>query len=372
MNKERKRFLLILAVITFITFTIYLSWSPSSESSTDYQGKTKQVRLIEELQSKLKEREAERDRLAALVKDQRDKQDIKKGEEGEEGEEEKVKEKEEASVDQFKSPNLGIRNYDRVLDVTNKALAYAFYVTDDIYYCAAAATAHRLRQWTDYDIVFIFITANSYTPGSHITNKLNKLTNIKHKFIDSSIQARFPGQDSTWRDSLNKFYVFTLTEYDRIIFLDADTVVLRNLDHLFFIPDCTLASPRAYWLDNQPFFTSLLMVLKPSQHTFDALVKATETSRGWDMDVLNDYFIKRPDYLMLPGIYGLLNAELALGETHWFGDDVEDTYNNKAYLYHWSYFKPWRINANDQRVTNHGRVVKDTYHEYYIGKEKYC
>ena len=49
-------------------------------------------------------------------------------------------------------------------------------------------------------------------------------------------------------DAMVKLRVFQLFEYDRIIFLDSDMMVRRNLDHLFFLPETShIAGPRVYF-----------------------------------------------------------------------------------------------------------------------------
>lgn len=36
--------------------------------------------------------------------------------------------------------------------------------------------------------------------------------------------------------TLNKVYLWSLSQYDRVLYLDADTLVPANLDHLFLLP----------------------------------------------------------------------------------------------------------------------------------------
>jgi alpha-N-acetylglucosamine transferase len=71
-----------------------------------------------------------------------------------------------------------------------------------------------------------------------------------------------------YADSGLKLALFSLTEYDRLIYLDSDGLVRRNLDHLFLLPETDLALPRAYWID-QPWYTSILLVVTPSARMAD-------------------------------------------------------------------------------------------------------
>ena len=58
----------------------------------------------------------------------------------------------------------------------------------------------------------------------------------------------------SFREVYQKFNVFLLTEYKRVILMDADGFALHNLDHLFTmkLPEGTkLASSQSYWFDHQ-------------------------------------------------------------------------------------------------------------------------
>ncbi|EGG25002.1 hypothetical protein DFA_03248 [Cavenderia fasciculata] len=268
--------------------------------------------------------------------------------------------------------NQSDRHYDRVLDFNSlvKKHAYVFYITQPEYFCVATITTHRLRQWTDVDIVFVFV--ESFVPDPFIVARLDALPNIKYKTF-SNIKSSHDSK-SMWVESFNKFHVFRLTEYDRLIYLDADTYILRSLDHLFALPDASLAAPRAYWfkVDKQPFLTDTLMVLKPSMEMFYALVEASTITTGWDMDVVNAFFIHRNDFLLLPGIYGLLNFEFGIGQNHYFGADYHNTYREQAYIYHYSSFKPWKTHNGTDAVSGKGALMELTWYNWKRGHDKYC
>ncbi|EGG22939.1 hypothetical protein DFA_05069 [Cavenderia fasciculata] len=261
------------------------------------------------------------------------------------------------------------KHYDQVLDFTEKRFAYAFYITQEPYLCCASITAHRLRQWTDYDIVLII--TESYSPNPTMMERLNDIPNLVIKIVPN-IQAQHDDQDHYFWESLNKFHVFKLEEYDRIIFLDADTFVMKNLDHLFALPDVTLAAPMAYWLGTRPFLTNILMVLKPSVQTFDKIVNASMNHPGWDMDVINDLYVTSDEFLLLPSIYGMLNVEFSTSEKHYFGDDLANTFYNKTFLFHYTGFKPWLDTSECYDVSGHGDLYAKTWFIWVEEAYKYC
>ncbi|KAN0060682.1 glycogenin glucosyltransferase [Thecaphora frezii] len=80
--------------------------------------------------------------------------------------------------------------------------------------------------------------------------------------------------------------------YDKVVFLDADMLVLRPIDHLFsLVSDPSFAaSPDTGWPDA---FNSGFMLLKPSQATFDSIRDFARQRGSWDgadQGLLNDFF----------------------------------------------------------------------------------
>lgn len=90
--------------------------------------------------------------------------------------------------------------------------------------------------------------------------------------------------------SLTKLHLFRLTQYSKVIFLDADTLVLRPLSHLFDAPHAFSAAPDSGWPDA---FNSGFMVATPSEETFEGLGDMMAERGSWDggdQGLLNDYF----------------------------------------------------------------------------------
>jgi glycogenin glucosyltransferase len=122
--------------------------------------------------------------------------------------------------------------------------------------------------------------------------------------------------------TFTKITLWSLTEYRRIVYLDADTLPLRSLDSLFTLPSTTsstptsasdsttsllsissdnstnhesprpyfAAAPEAGWPDA---FNSGFLVLSPSSSVYSdllAMAKGAESFDGGDQGLLNMYF----------------------------------------------------------------------------------
>jgi glycogenin glucosyltransferase len=112
-----------------------------------------------------------------------------------------------------------------------------------------------------------------------------------------------------------KLQIFRLSQYEKIIYLDADTLVLRQLSHLFDLPVPFAAAPDIGWPDcfnsgepvflrslrHSPYLTRFfspslptgVMVLTPSDETFRRLMAMSAERGSWDggdQGLLNDFY----------------------------------------------------------------------------------
>ncbi|GKU90599.1 hypothetical protein SLEP1_g4577 [Rubroshorea leprosula] len=85
----------------------------------------------------------------------------------------------------------------------------------------------------------------------------------------------------------SKFRLWQLTDYDKIIFIDADLLILRNIDFLFEMPEISATG------NNATLFNSGVMVVEPSNCTFQLLmdhINEIESYNGGDQGYLNEVF----------------------------------------------------------------------------------
>lgn len=79
--------------------------------------------------------------------------------------------------------------------------------------------------------------------------------------------------------ALTKLHVFRLTQYSKVVFLDADVLPLRPLSHLFLLDHEFSAAPDVGWPD---IFNSGVMVLSPGEDKFRELQELLNTKGTWD------------------------------------------------------------------------------------------
>jgi lipopolysaccharide biosynthesis glycosyltransferase len=228
-----------------------------------------------------------------------------------------------------------------------RRFAYAFYATNDDYGCSVLSNIRQLRKLNisqEIDIVVVYLKKLS----PHIVFEINR-TNVKTKLVDS---LPYNKAKTYYRDVNTKFRVLQLYEYDRIVYVDADTIILKNMDHLFLLPPVDLAAPRAYWLQ-QPAFTSLLLVITPSPQLWERrIAKYLDPNKlandEYDMDALNKEFIG--DCLLLPNLYAPLSWIWEGNTTKYFPYDLNSLFK-ASYLIHYSGpVKPWEWTPSQIRM----------------------
>lgn len=89
--------------------------------------------------------------------------------------------------------------------------------------------------------------------------------------------------------TLTKLHCWRLTQFTKCVFLDADTLVLQNIDELFEREELS-AAPDVGWPD---CFNSGVFVYTPNVDTYKALLEhlaSTGTFDGGDQGLLNSFF----------------------------------------------------------------------------------
>ncbi|XP_047366859.1 probable serine/threonine-protein kinase kinX isoform X2 [Vespa velutina] len=126
--------------------------------------------------------------------------------------------------------------------------------------------------------------------------------------------------------TFTKLHCWRLTQYEKCVFVDADTLVVRNCDELFEREELS-AAPDVGWPD---CFNSGVFVFRPSQQTFASITSfatAKGSFDGGDQGLLNMYFndwARKDISKHLPFIYNMCStaAYSYLPAFKQFGDDV--------------------------------------------------
>ncbi|EXK76616.1 hypothetical protein FOQG_18651 [Fusarium oxysporum f. sp. raphani 54005] len=258
-------------------------------------------------------------------------------------------------------PNLQVGFYG-----SSNSSAYVFYAAEDVYACSAAVNIHLLRTTlhTKHRII-VFTSPDISKEYIDIFQALD-VTIIEEQPIPLH-------NDSVpyYAGCLLKLAAFRMHEIDptvrRILTLDSDQLILKNLDHLFRLPSTPFLAPAAYWIDKD-FLTSALMLIEPNPTQWDRVREVISDPKPdqYDMDIINNLFGHLPD--RLSGKYVTLNShwedrnlpswfnpsheggndtatsELALNQ------DLDNLYHHEAQVVHFTAVgKPWMFPTQELR-----------------------
>ncbi|KAE9600038.1 putative glucuronosyltransferase [Lupinus albus] len=216
------------------------------------------------------------------------------------------------------------------------------------YVCGAITLAQSLLQTrTKRDLILLIDTSISISKRRALAT-----AGWKIRFIS---RIRNPNaKNGTYNEyNYTKFRLWQLTDYNKIIFIDADIIVLRNLDILFHFPQMSAVG------NDQSIFNSGLMVIEPSNCTFQVLMDLRNdvvSYNGGDQGFLNQIFVwwhrlpRRVNFLKNFWANTTLEARVKNGL---FGADPP-----KLYAIHYLGLKPWHCyrdydcnwDIEDQRV----------------------
>jgi glycogenin glucosyltransferase len=168
-----------------------------------------------------------------------------------------------------------------------------------------------------------------------------------------------------WDATYAKIHLFDLVDFDKIVFLDADMLVTRSLDHLFDRPHMSAVNAGGL-LPGHESWTQLnsgLLVVEPSRELFAALARRlaalTDGEGGGDQELLHAQFPDWPHREELHLDHGYNMFHTHLDEYHarfgWTLDQV-------AVLHFIGESKPWQEAAvpahrPERTVSSRSRVA---------------
>ncbi|MEM7533027.1 MAG: glycosyltransferase family 8 protein [Chloroflexota bacterium] len=162
---------------------------------------------------------------------------------------------------------------------------------------------------------------------------------VRHSRKSQHTLAPFTkGNKPTFHDPLDNFAklrLWELVQFEKVVFIDADAVVVQNIDRLFGYPEF-VAAPNVYEsLSDFHRMNSGVFVAEPNTATFASMMAHLDQPdvfwRRTDQTFLQDYF---PNWHGLPYIFNTLQYV-------WF--NLPDLWRwEQVHLIHYQYEKPWQ------------------------------
>lgn len=236
------------------------------------------------------------------------------------------------------------------MNVPNRKFCYVTLVSNDDYCLGALALARSLQLVRAEHRLLVMLSDESLdvteleSAGCEIIPvarlPLSGAFEERHSRHQQHQVAPFTkGNKPVFHDPLYNFCklrLWELTQYERVVFLDADVIVVKDISKLFGYPEFS-AAPNLYAeLVDMHRMNSGVFVAEPSNQTFDSMLQVLDQP---------DTFWRRTDQTFLESYY-----------SDWHG--LPYTYNTLQYLYfnlpdlwhwpaikvvHYQYEKPWEL-----------------------------
>ncbi|EPE95480.1 glycosyltransferase [Rhizobium grahamii] len=253
--------------------------------------------------------------------------------------------------------------------------AYVTLVTNDDYAMGAKALAASLRRTaTPADIVILHTAGADQANLGPLLQLDCRLVPVEHLPLSAAFNERHArsnlhtaapftkGRKPAFHSPLDNFCklrLWQLTEYASCVFIDADALVLRNIDKLFRYPEFS-AAPNVYEsLADFHRLNSGVFVAQPSEETFQRMLERLDQPgvfwKRTDQTFLQEFF---PDWHGLPVYFNMLQYVWFTMPRLWDWQSIS--------VLHYQYEKPWE--------TNHPKADKlrpliDLWHAFYAGDD---
>ncbi|KAM3752698.1 hypothetical protein ACB098_03G038900 [Castanea mollissima] len=220
--------------------------------------------------------------------------------------------------------------------------------SSEAYVCGAISLAQSIIQSkSNKDLVLLADDSISSKSIRGLTAAGWKIKRIKR------IRSPFAKKDSYNEWNYSKLRIWQLIEYDKVMFIDADLLVLKNIDKFFVHPQVSAAP------NDMVIFNSGVMVIEPSLCMFKELMSKSfklESYNGGDQGFLNEAFTW---WHRLPKKLNQLKSfDRSGNKKH---DIPEDTYT-----VHYLGLKPWMCYKDydcNWDMSNHHPFASDSAHK---------
>lgn len=226
--------------------------------------------------------------------------------------------------------------------------AYATLVTNEEYGLGALALARSLR-WTGTDVPLIVLATAEAEHLDDLEREGCLIVPVNQPPVSDEFRERHSraalhraapfnkGNKPAFHDPVDNFCkleLWKLEQWDKIVFLDADSVVVKPIDTLFDFPEFS-GAPNVYeTLADFHRLNSGVFVARPSRSTYDGLLQQLDRPgvfwRRTDQTFLESAF---PDWHKLPYTFNTMQYVYFNLPELWVWNSIR--------VVHYQYEKPW-------------------------------
>ncbi|MBR1385589.1 MAG: hypothetical protein IJ568_02025 [Bacilli bacterium] len=246
--------------------------------------------------------------------------------------------------------------------------AYVTVLSTDNYYEGVIALFESLKKTNPKYNNFVVVVNETINKKIITKFELYGYTIIRR----NKIEASFVRNDSYeyWVNTFDKLNVFSLVEFDKIVYLDSDMYIAKNIDELFSKPhmSCVIAGKR--YVNSWKKLGSGLMVIEPEFGLVEKLLYVLYHEKFdkdiGDQDVIEKYYdwANNNDGLILSENYNLF-----IDLVDYYIDNLGFSRNSIAVVHFIGNIKPWMLNENEIEKYRYNLIKNDKKNQlYYFDK----
>jgi alpha-N-acetylglucosamine transferase len=149
----------------------------------------------------------------------------------------------------------------------------------------------------------LVVVSNSIQPS--IKDLLEKTSMQVVTCSDSmNVPAEIKNKSGHWGNTFDKICIFGLTDFSKLVYVDSDMIILRNIDELFDKPHMSAVSAGKFLYPDWIRLNSGIMVIEPEQGLPEKIMTTLEKSilevdalggkALGDQDLINAYYAEWP------------------------------------------------------------------------------
>lgn len=172
--------------------------------------------------------------------------------------------------------------------------AYVTLLSTDDYIIGVLGLKHSLDR-VNCQYPFIVIVTQDISTD---TIKILENNNIQYKIVNTIYFPETPGKNpKRYTTCANKLYLYTFTEYQKVMFIDADCIITFNIDFMFDYPTPVFYASNIY-TEEYPAgdLWGGLFIIEPNEDLFKKFMVRYKFFFT-DEQLLNSYYQKKEIYV---------------------------------------------------------------------------
>ena len=155
--------------------------------------------------------------------------------------------------------------------------AYITFLSTNNYLKGVMVLKRSLEKVDSKYPLYCMVTDNISKDNINALKKMGiKIININRIDISNEIRNSVTNINlSHWNNCWDKLNIFGLTQFEKVVYLDCDMLVIQNIDNLFECANLTASTDGIYVFgkEREKDLNAGLMVIEPSKDTFNKIIK---------------------------------------------------------------------------------------------------